>query len=100
MNNKNKTYISRNIIEKLQLIIEIENNKKIKDVLKEFGVKQSIILTLHKNRDSLKWQGNQNPTAVKSKKIRIENVRNTSNSGLSSFPNRQQSFTTNDSINI
>jgi phenylalanyl-tRNA synthetase beta subunit len=69
MNNKNKTYISRNITEKLQLIIEIENNKKIKDVLKEFGVKQSIILTLHKNRDSLKWQGNQNPTALKSKKV-------------------------------
>jgi hypothetical protein len=48
----------------LQLIIEIENGKKIKDVVKEFGVKQSTLSTLYKNRDSLKRQGNENPTTL------------------------------------
>jgi sugar phosphate isomerase/epimerase len=53
----------------LQLIKEIENGKKIKDVVKEFGVKPSTLSTLYKNLDSLKRQGNENPTTLKSKKI-------------------------------
>jgi hypothetical protein len=37
MDNEKKKNISRNLIEKLQLIKTIENGKKIKDVVKEFG---------------------------------------------------------------
>jgi predicted PilT family ATPase len=62
---KKKHYISRNITEKLKIIKEIENEKNLKDVVKEFGVKQSTT----KNRDSLKRQGNENPTILKSKKM-------------------------------
>jgi hypothetical protein len=51
---KKNRNITRNITEKLQLIKEIENGKKIKYVVKEFGVKQRTLLTLFKNWDSLK----------------------------------------------
>jgi hypothetical protein len=48
----------------LQLIKAIENGKKIKDVVKEFGVKQSTLSTLYKNRDLLKRQANHNPISL------------------------------------
>jgi hypothetical protein len=52
----------------LQLIKEIDNEKKIKDVVKAFGVKQPDHIvdrsTLFKNRDSLKQQSNENASKV------------------------------------
>jgi Tc5 transposase DNA-binding domain/CENP-B N-terminal DNA-binding domain len=62
--------VGRTAFEKLQIIQEIENGKKVKDVCAERNIKQSTVSTIFKNREAIKRLAQESPLSLKQKKVR------------------------------
>lgn len=56
--------------EKLEIIRDIENGKRVKDVCRERQMKQSTVSTIFKKREDLKRQAQECPSSLKRKKPR------------------------------